>query len=163
MSKKLCVHNLKWLKPVSNNNQLKAQAKVQRQGALTMQHSSMEAYSGALPHPDHLERFEKIMPGISARIMNMAEKEGDHRRAQETLLVEANVQDMKLQHENIARGQRCAFWISIAGLMVSAMLVYSGQHLIGASLGGGVITALAATFIIGRSSKSADSTAGGKK
>jgi uncharacterized membrane protein len=37
------------------------------------------SYRGPLPPPEHLEGYEKILPGAADRILSMAEKEQSHR------------------------------------------------------------------------------------
>ncbi|MBI1812728.1 DUF2335 domain-containing protein [Candidatus Peregrinibacteria bacterium] len=39
-----------------------------------VQHEQTVSYSGPLPHPGDLERFERILPGAAERIMRMAEQ-----------------------------------------------------------------------------------------
>lgn len=49
-----------------------------------------EFYAGLLPHPEHLERFEKLQPGTTSRLMAMAEKQGEHRQAMERQFLNFN-------------------------------------------------------------------------
>lgn len=37
-----------------------------------------EHFSGPIPHPKHVEGYEKIEPGAANRIISMAEKQQDH-------------------------------------------------------------------------------------
>ena len=46
-------------------------------------HKIEEHYSGPLPHPRHLEHFERTLPGSAERILTMAEKEQRHRHGWE--------------------------------------------------------------------------------
>jgi len=39
-----------------------------------------EYFSGPLPHPTILEKYETIHPGLADRIMKMAESQSDHRK-----------------------------------------------------------------------------------
>ena len=38
-----------------------------------------EVFEGPLPHPDILQKYEQIIPGIAERIVQMAEREQDIR------------------------------------------------------------------------------------
>jgi uncharacterized membrane protein len=46
-------------------------------------HDIQEVYSGPLPHPGHLEQFERTLPGSADRIIALAEREQAHRHAWE--------------------------------------------------------------------------------
>jgi uncharacterized membrane protein len=39
----------------------------------------MQQWSGPLPSPDALEKYEKIIPGSAARLLQLVEKEQSHR------------------------------------------------------------------------------------
>lgn len=43
-----------------------------------------EAYLGPIPHPEHLERYESILPGAADRLIAMAEKEQEHKNRWES-------------------------------------------------------------------------------
>jgi uncharacterized membrane protein len=46
-------------------------------------HEVQEYYAGPLPHPEHLEHFNRTLPGAADRILGMAELEQTHRHAWE--------------------------------------------------------------------------------
>jgi len=50
---------------------------------LVRQEQTTVAYSGPIPHPNDLARYEEILPGAAERIMKMAELQAEHRRALE--------------------------------------------------------------------------------
>ena len=52
---------------------------------LSLQHR--QAYSGPIPDPDSLAKYEQIQPGFAERIMKMAEDEALHRRANENRII----------------------------------------------------------------------------
>ena len=63
-----------------------------------------EFYEGAIPHPDHLEKFEEILPGSADRILKLTELEqaAAHRAHEKDLefrddLLEANREDNKFR------------------------------------------------------------------
>ena len=68
-------------KPIENNNRTILTARTQR----------TEAFSGPLPHPDHLERYGKIIENGAERIFKMAENQADHRMTIEKSLVQADI------------------------------------------------------------------------
>src|ERR1700733_9145648 len=53
-----------------------------RQAIVSYVHQ-VDAYAGPLPHPEHLEHFERTLPGAADRILIMAEQEQGHRHAWE--------------------------------------------------------------------------------
>lgn len=78
-------------------------------------------YSGAVPPPEMLREFDKIIPNGADRFMKMAEEQSEHRRKIEQKIVESNV-----KNENL--GLVFAFSISIIGLISAAVLAYKGNN-----------------------------------
>lgn len=78
-------------------------------------------YSGAVPPPEMLREFDKIIPNGADRFMKMAEEQSEHRRKIEQKIVESNVKNEKL-------GLIFAFSISIIGLISAAILAYKGNN-----------------------------------
>ena len=58
-----------------------------------------QTYSGPIPHPDDLRRYDEIIPGAAERILRMAELENQHRHQQEDLAIHANIQAQQKQVE----------------------------------------------------------------
>jgi uncharacterized membrane protein len=52
-----------------------------------------ESFSGPMPHPRHLNEYEKTLPGSAERILSMAEKEQNHRHRQEDRIVGSQVRN----------------------------------------------------------------------
>lgn len=61
--------------------------------ALTVIRSEM--YSGPIPSPEALARYEEIQSGAADRIIKMAEKQQDHRMALENIAVGGQVEQSK--------------------------------------------------------------------
>ncbi len=84
-------------------------------------------YSGPLPHPDHFDRYDQVLPGAADRILSMAENEGKQRRFRALLETLAYV---------AAVGG--AFWLALsrfaenepltAALIVSGSLIAVAVH-----------------------------------
>lgn len=53
------------------------------------------SYSGPLPPPHMLERYERLLPGAAARIFDMAENEQKHRHNWDTSSLQASVSSEK--------------------------------------------------------------------
>lgn len=60
-----------------------------------------EMYSGPIPPPEALARYEEIQPGAADRIIKMAEKQQEHRMSLETKAIGGQIDQSK-------RGQ--IFW-----------------------------------------------------
>lgn len=44
-----------------------------------LQVMGVQTFSGPLPSPDHLERYEKLSPGVTNRLLTITEEQVDHR------------------------------------------------------------------------------------
>ena len=53
-------------------------------------------YSGPLPPPEALERYNQILPGAAERIIAMAESQHAHRQGLEKHVIESNVSAQRL-------------------------------------------------------------------
>jgi len=67
------------------------QASVQQQIAVRG-----EVYSGPLPHPDVLIKYNQAVPNAAERILQMAESQAKHRQALEDRVTRANVRNQLL-------------------------------------------------------------------
>ncbi|EPM1459856.1 DUF2335 domain-containing protein [Elizabethkingia anophelis] len=100
-------------------------------------------YSGPLPRPEDMEKYNQIIPNGADRIMQMAEKQNDHRISIEKQAVAANNSDSRL-------GQIFAFILALFCIGSSVYLGMNGQPWLGGVLGGSTLVALATVFIVGR-------------
>lgn len=107
-------------------------------------------FVGPLPPPQVLQGYEQACPGAASRVIEMAEKEGLHRRAQEDKIVDAQVESMRRQFMEARIGQILAFAVAVFFLGCGTYTVVSGYPIAGSffsAIGlGGIVT----TFIIGR-------------
>lgn len=103
-------------------------------------------HAGPLPSPKTLERYKEVMPDLPERIVKMAEKEGDHRRALEMKVVRGEL-NMK------ERGQWFGLFIAVFTLSLSAFLVWNGHEIPGSIIGVGGVATLVAIFVTGKTKK----------
>jgi len=101
---------------------------------------------GPLPDPETLSEYSAIIPNGAERIMQMAEKQLDHRMKMENKVVRS-----QMLQSNI--GQILAFLIGIAALSASTYCIVNGYEWSGSILGIGGLTGLVTAFIKGRSSQ----------
>jgi uncharacterized membrane protein len=103
-------------------------------------------FSGPLPHPEVLAKFDEVIPGTASKIVDMAHQQGEHR--------------MMLERKVILGESRRANWglafaacFAAASLVCGTWLIAKGHDVAGL----GVVTADLATslvaFIKGTSSR----------
>lgn len=100
-------------------------------------------YSGPLPHPRDLEKYNEIIPDGANRIMVMAEKQQEHRFKLEEKAVSAQVKQSGI-------GQVFGLVVCLVGLGISALLGLYGHELASGILGGGGLVGLASVFVVGK-------------
>ncbi|MYH02114.1 MAG: DUF2335 domain-containing protein [Nitrospira sp. SB0675_bin_23] len=106
---------------------------VTRQTALVSSEASLKksvSWSGPIPPPSALEGYENIIPGSANRILEMAEKQTEHRIELEKIVIQG---DTKRSYVGL-----------IAGFILSAMVIVGGIYLIstGHDWAGGVLVGL---------------------
>lgn len=80
-----------------------------------------EMYSGPIPPPEALARYEEIQPGAADRILKMAEKQQEHRMALETKAIGGQVDQSK-------RGQIFGFILVFVCIAVAVFFaIYFGM------------------------------------
>lgn len=103
-----------------------------------------KTHVGPLPDPETLSEYSDIIPNGAERIMQMAEKQLEHR-----LKLESKVVGGQMMQSNI--GQFLAFFIGLASLAASTYCIISGFEWAGSIIGIGGLTGLVTAFIKGRS------------
>ncbi len=118
-----------WQNPQNNHPQ---------NGGVVVQHS----FSGPLPPPEVLKRFEEVVPGSAERIIKMAEGQFVHRTALEKKVIDSDIARSKL-------GQILGFTIAIIGLVCSVVISIYGNQIAGTILGVGTLVSLVSVFMYG--------------
>jgi len=54
------------------------------------------SYSGPLPHPNHFQQYENILPGAADRILKQAESQTTHRQSIEKKVIDSNIFNERL-------------------------------------------------------------------
>lgn len=102
--------------------------------AATPQTISVEAYSGAIPPPEHLRQIESILPGATDRLITMAEKEQNKSHE----VVDMNFKFMQKEQSNFYFYNNLILLsgviLTLAFLCVSVYLIISGFSMTGISL-----------------------------
>jgi len=103
-------------------------------------------FSGPIPPPDLLDRYNQMIPDGANRILKMAENQSTHRQFIEKWAI---VGGTILSYIGVL----CAAVIAIGALYIGSDLIKSGHVIPGSVLGGGGLTGLVAAFIYGTRSR----------
>lgn len=96
-------------------------------------------FSGPLPSPDTLRKYEKILPGSVNRIIRMAEDQSKHRRGLEKAVVGSNIFNERV-------GMVLGFITGIIVILASFFLIYIDKPIQGFLTLGLTIVAYAYSF-----------------
>jgi len=104
------------------------------------------SFSGPLPPPEILARYNEAIPDGAERIMVMAELQNKHRMSLETRVVEA---DIRRANWGLAAG----FIVAMVGLIVAYLMVDGGHTTAGITIGSLDLVSLVGAFIYGTVSR----------
>lgn len=104
------------------------------------------AFSGPIPPPELLLKYNEIIPGGAERILKMAENQSIHRQCIEKWAV---IGGTILSYFGVL----CAACIALGALYFGTKLIQNGYVISGSVLGGGGLTGLVAAFIYGTRSR----------
>lgn len=108
--------------------------------------SLSSTFSGPLPPPEILIRYNDAVPDGAERIIALAERQAAHRMALESRVVDA---DIKRSYWGLGAG----FLIALAGLAASFFMVDRGNAVAGVVVGALDLGSIVATFVYGTVSR----------
>jgi uncharacterized membrane protein len=117
---------------------------IQRQQQMMMQVSRQYSFSGPLPPPEVLEKYNQSLPGAAERILSMAEQQSRHRQSLETKVIDANIFVQKV-------GPFLGFVIAMTAVVGGIVLILKGKDGYGLAAIVTALTSLAGVFIYGKS------------
>jgi len=135
--------------PFKSLNRDQRKALKQNLGLVQVSASVSQSYSGPLPPPELLGRFNQVIPNGAERLMIMVEQQHNHRIAIETTVV-------KNQQWQSTIGQYFALLITMAGLILSGWLIYRDHDVAGSAIGVATIGSVAIAFITGQHKQASD-------
>lgn len=111
-------------------------------------------FSGPLPHPDILARYEDILPGAATRIFEMAEQQAFHRRDMEK-------KSLNLTGRDALLGIVLGFILALSGIIGGILIIAFNPSSVGALLSGSAISGssllgIIRIFVIGNSTHEKD-------
>ena len=106
-------------------------------------------FSGPLPPPEILAKYNDAVPNGAERIVAMAEKQMQHRHDLEKAVIEANCKTQK-------RGPIFGFIVSMTAIIGGIYLILQGKNTEGLAAIITALTALAVVFIVGRKQQQKD-------
>lgn len=109
-------------------------------------------FTGPIPPPSLLRGYDEVCPGAASRIIEMAEKQEDHRMKMERTAADVGLEAMRQEFWEARRGQVCAVIVALAFIGAGVAIAYQGHPWPGAAIsGGGVcLQVIVAAFIRGR-------------
>jgi len=116
---------------------------VQRRQPSAIVTQSVEAYSGPLPSPEMLEKYNTAFPECAERIVALAERQAAHRQKIEEMVVSNGVR-------NESRAPIFGFIIAVLTIVSGTFLAYSGKETTGLAAIISALVALAGVFVYGK-------------
>lgn len=107
-------------------------------GSVQVRHETH--FSGPLPRPEDLEEYDNIVPGAAERILQMAEKEMQHRHEEDSKLSKNVITTTYL---SILVAFLCVIIISF----LSFYAMYVGSPAVGGTIAVGAIATVAGVFL----------------
>ncbi len=106
-------------------------------------------YQGALPPPENVERYEKVLPGTFREILDLTKDNAKHRREMDIASIELEKKYLEEDINLRKKGQDRAFLVVFLGLLIVALCAYLGETTIGGILAGTTLIALVPQFVSG--------------
>ena len=103
-----------------------------------------QTFTGPLPHPDILIKYNDAVTNGAERIIAMAESQAAHRMKLEAMVIQGNIAAQ-------SRGSIFGFIIGLIGVAGGIWLVSNGRDVVGLTALIGSLAALVAVFMVGRS------------
>ncbi|APX73337.1 DUF2335 domain-containing protein [Companilactobacillus allii] len=111
--------------------------------------SKLEMYSGPIPHPDILKKYDDMYNGAAQEIIDNGVQESVHRRSMESEYLK----------QNTVRNRRrdwMGFLIGTLGIVFGFYLLYLGHTVVGSIFSGGTLVTLVSVFASNNNSESSE-------
>jgi uncharacterized membrane protein len=112
------------------------------QRSITVARAHMETFSGPLPHPEILARYDQIHPGAASKIIETAHSQTEHR-----MRLEKKAIDSEIFRANA--GLAAAVSVSLSVLASGTAMVLRGHDWAGGTIITGVMVGVITAFLVG--------------
>ncbi|MBW4039310.1 MAG: DUF2335 domain-containing protein [Acidobacteria bacterium] len=129
----------------SRNEDTQIQRPHQQRAEIRLERS----FSGPLPPPETLSRYNDVLPGAAERILAMAESQHHHRLTLESDVVNSNVSDQRL-------GVILGFIIAMTAISGGIYLAATGKPASGLTSIIAAMGSLVGTFVYGKQKQKKD-------
>lgn len=106
-----------------------------------IQHQSV-SFSGPLPHPEILQKYDEVYPGAAKIIIEMAKSQSEHRQDLERRVIGSDIRNSKM-------GLIFGFIVGFTGIVAGVYIISIGQVIAGSVLSGFTLVSLVGTFVYG--------------
>lgn len=113
-----------------------------QQRIISAQVEASSTFSGPLPPPDILIKYNEAIPDAAERILAMAERQANHRMELERQVVNADIGRSRL-------GLGAGFIVALGGLAASYFLIDGGNTAAGLTVASIDIVSLVSVFVFG--------------
>lgn len=103
--------------------------------------SATSSFSGPLPPPDDLAKYNDAVPDAAERIIAMAEKEQENRHRLQG-------EELKLRRTVETRGQMLGFVLALLFTFASVFLAYLGHLKLALAFGAPLIIGICSIFVL---------------
>lgn len=121
----------------------------------------IQAYRGPLPLPEHLAGYEHVVPGAAERILKLTEKNQAHRHAIERRAIALDERNADREDRIVAldesesageqrleeRAQNFAFALALAALVLTGILIVTGNPVAGSLIFSATLASIVASFL----------------
>jgi uncharacterized membrane protein len=129
------------------NQQMSTPAQI-KSTALRIETES-HSFSGPLPPPDALERYNLVVPNAAERIITMAESQHSHRQELEKSVVLSNIHAQRL-------GTILGFIVAMAVVLGGMWLIHEGRSIAGLTATLTTLAALVGVFVYSKHEQQKD-------
>jgi uncharacterized membrane protein len=116
----------------------------QRQQSMMRLAAKAYSFSGPLPPPEALEKYNQVLPGAADRIISMAEQQAKHRQGLERAVIDSNIFVQKV-------GPFLGFVVAMTAIGGGVYLIMQNKEVSGLAAILGALVSLAGVFVYGKS------------